>query len=154
MIQMRLIGSALIALLLLAAPAWAESGEMLFNENCVGCHQVGGTGVPGEYPRLAGRTDVIAANAKGRAFLTRLMVTGMHGDITVDGRRILGIMPDFADLKDGELAAILNYVVGLEGGKATPFRPQEVTKSRLASRSTPEQLAEIRNHLSGARVIP
>lgn len=151
---MRLTGTALTALLLFAAPAWAESGEMLFNDNCVGCHQVGGTGVPGEYPRLAGRVDAIASNAKGRAFLAQLMVKGMSGTITVDGRKILGIMPDFADLKDDDLAATLNYVAGLEGGKAPPFKPQDLKKARLGAKTSPQQLAETRNRLSGAHVIP
>ena len=137
-----------------AAPAWGESGETMFNEYCVGCHQVGGAGVPGEYPRLAGRVDKIAADPRGRAFLAQLMLTGMSGTITVDGRRILGIMPAFDNLKDGELAAILNYVVNLEGHKGPVVTAQALTKTRIGAHSTPEQMAETRNSLAGAHVIP
>jgi mono/diheme cytochrome c family protein len=137
-----------------ARPAWAESGEMMFNEYCVGCHQVGGTGVPGEYPRLAGRVNKIASDPRGRAFLTELMLTGMSGTITVDGRKILGIMPNFDDLKDDELAAVLNYVVHLERGKGAAFTPQLLKQARTGPKATPEEMAESRNKLAGARIIP
>lgn len=148
--------SMIAALLMLAAsgPAWAESGEMMFNEYCVGCHQVGGTGVPGEYPRLAGRVSAIASDPRGHAFLAQLVLMGMSGTITVDGHKILGIMPNFDNLKDGELAAILNYVVHLEGGKGAGFTPQTFKQARTAVKSNPEQMAQTRNRLAAARVIP
>jgi mono/diheme cytochrome c family protein len=140
--------------LLWAAPAWAESGEMMFNEYCVGCHQVGGTGVPGEYPRLAGRVHAIASNTRGRAFLAQLMLTGMSGTISVDGRKILGIMPSFDSLKDDELASILNYVVNLGGRKDSVFTPQSLRQARVGDKATQEQMADTRNRLAGAHVIP
>ncbi|HXR94285.1 MAG TPA: cytochrome c [Rhizomicrobium sp.] len=151
---MRLILAFSFAMSCASAPAWGESGEMMFNEYCVGCHQVGGTGVPGEYPRLAGRVSRIAADPRGRAFLAQLMVTGMSGAITVDGRKILGIMPTFGNLPDNELAAILNYVVHLEGGKGTAFTSQALAEARKGSNATPEQLAQTRNRLAGAHIIP
>jgi len=137
-----------------AAPAWAESGEMMFNEYCVGCHQVRGTGVPGEYPRLAGRVNRIASDPRGRAFLAQLVLTGMSGTISVDGRKILGIMPGFDDLKDDELASVLNYVVRLEGGKGAAFAPQLLRQARAGAKTTPEQMAETRNSLAEAHIIP
>src|ERR1700742_237889 len=142
---MRLTLVCLILALSAAAPAWAESGEMMFNEYCVGCHQVGGTGVPGEYPRLAGRVSKIASDPRGRAFLAQLVLTGMSGTITVDGRKILGIMPNFDNLKDDELAAILNYVVRLEGGKGPAFTAQLLRQTRTGSSFSPEQMANTRN---------
>ena len=151
---MRLILAFSFAMLCTGAPAWGESGQMMFNEYCVGCHQVGGTGVPGEYPRLAGRVSRIAADPRGRAFLAQLMLTGMSGAITVDGRKILGIMPTFGNLPDNELAAILNYVVHLEGGKGPAFTSQALAETRKGSNATPEQLAQTRNRLAGARIIP
>lgn len=143
-----------VAALLCVSPAWGESGAMVFNENCVGCHQVGGTGVPGEYPRLAGRANKIAADPRGRDFLIHLMLTGMSGKIMVDGHEILGIMPSFTDLPDDELAAALNYVTGLEGGKARPFTPENLKEARRAPGSTPEEMADTRGRLAGAHVIP
>ncbi|HKD48478.1 MAG TPA: cytochrome c [Rhizomicrobium sp.] len=135
-------------------PLGPKAARCCSTTNCVGCHQVGGTGVPGEYPRLAGRANVIAADPRGRAFLAHLMLTGMSGTITVDGRKILGIMPSFEDLKDDELAAALNYVTGLEGGNAPPFMPQDLKKARLGPQVTPQQMAGMRNSLAGVHVIP
>jgi mono/diheme cytochrome c family protein len=151
---MRLVIASLVLALMVVEPAWGESGEMMFNEYCVGCHQVGGTGVPGEYPRLAGRINKIASDPRGRAFLAQLVLTGMSGPIRVDGRKILGLMPNFDNLKDDELAAILSYVVHLEGGKSAGFTPQSLQQARAAAKSTPEQMAEARNRLAGAHVIP
>lgn len=151
---MRITTACVIATLCWAGPVWAESGEMMFNEYCVGCHQVGGTGVPGEYPRLAGRVSKIASDPRGRAFLAQLMLAGMSGTITVDGRKILGIMPGFDNLKDDELAAVLNYVVGLEGGKGARFASQTLAAARTGPKATPEQMAESRNRLARAHVIP
>ena len=144
----------LIAILCFSAPAWGESGETMFNEYCVGCHQVGGTGVPGEYPRLAGRVSKIAADPRGHAFLAQLVLIGMSGTITVDRRKILGIMPAFDNLKDAELAAILNYVANLQGHKGPAFTAQSLTEARIGAKATPEQMAEARNNLAGAHVIP
>lgn len=151
---MRLTIACLIAVLSAAGPAWGESGEMMFNEYCVGCHQVGGTGVPGEYPRLAGRVNKIASDPRGRAFLAQLVLTGMSGTISVDGRKILGIMPGFDSLKDDELASMLNYVVKLEGSRGAPFTPQLLSQARTGMKATPEQMAGTRNNLAGAHVIP
>jgi mono/diheme cytochrome c family protein len=151
---MRPVLACLIAVLGATTPAWAESGEMMFNEYCVGCHQVGGTGVPGEYPRLAGRVNKIASDPRGRAFLAQLVLTGMSGTIGVDGRKILGIMPGFDSLKDDELASVLNYVVKLEGGKSAAFTPQLLRQARAGAKATPEQMAETRNNLAEAHVIP
>jgi mono/diheme cytochrome c family protein len=150
----RLTLACLAAALCSIAPAWAESGETMFNEYCVGCHQVGGTGVPGEYPRLAGRVHAVASDAGGRAFLAQLMLTGMSGTISVDGRKILGIMPSFDNLKDDELSSILNYVVNLGGRKDPVFTPQTLRQAREGAKATPEQMAETRNRLAGAHVIP
>jgi mono/diheme cytochrome c family protein len=151
---MRASGALLFAALLCASPAWSESGAMVFNENCVGCHQVDGTGVPGEFPRLAGRANKIAIDPRGRDFLIHLMLTGMSGKIMVDGREILGIMPSFVDLADDDLAAALNYVTGLGGGKVKPFTPENLKEARRGPVSTPEEMAETRGRLAAAHVIP
>ena len=151
---MRMLCGIMCLVACMSTPALAESGEMMFNEYCVGCHQVGGTGVPGEYPRLAGRVNKIASNPRGRAFLAALMLRGMSGTITADGRKILGIMPSFDVLRDEELAAILNYVVHLEGGEGSPFTPQSLKQVRSGPKATPEEMAEARNKLARARVIP
>ena len=82
------------------------------------------------------------------------MLTGMSGTISVDGRKILGIMPSFDNLKDDELSSILNYVVNLGGRKDAVFTPQSLRQARAGAKATPKQMAETRNRLAGAYVIP
>ena len=145
----------LVAVFMFGAPsARAETGEMIFNDVCAGCHQVGATGVPGAYPRLAGRANRIAADPKGRVFLTQLVLTGMSGAITVDGNRILGLMPNFDAMTDEDLAAALNYVTGLEGRKAPAFSPLDIKAARIMPKATPEEMAQTRNQLAETHVIP
>jgi mono/diheme cytochrome c family protein len=151
---MRFASSLLTAFLLGAMPARAQTGEMIFNDICSGCHQVGTTGVPGEYPRLAGRANKIAADPKGRVFLTQLVLTGMSGAITVDGNHILGLMPNFDAMSDEDLAAALNYVTGLEGRKSPVFSPLDIKSARIMPKATPEEMAQTRNRLSDAHIIP
>ena len=69
------------------------------------------------------------------AFLAQLVLTGMSGTISVDGRQILGIMPGFDSLKDDELASVLNYVVRLEGAKAPPSRRRFLRQARAGAKA-------------------
>ena len=77
------------------AGAAAADGAAVFDNNCAFCHQAGGVGVPGQFPRLAGRVGAIAAKPEGKTFLPQVLLNGMSGRITVDGEQILGIMPAF-----------------------------------------------------------
>jgi len=148
---------ALLAAALLgavAAPASADSPEQLFNNNCAICHQVGGKGVPGQFPRLAGRVGTIAARPEGRAFLTTLVLSGMSGTIAVDGKTIVGIMPDFSSFSDDDLAAILTYVEGLGGAGGAPFTAADMKAARARPIPQPGGMAAMRNALKAAKVIP
>ena len=65
----------LAAALLAATPAFAD-GAAVFDANCAFCHQGGGVGVPGQFPRLAGRAGAIAAKPNIRiSRCTRLRFT-------------------------------------------------------------------------------
>jgi mono/diheme cytochrome c family protein len=137
-----------------ATAACADSPEQLFDNNCAICHQVGGKGVPGQFPRLAGRVSVIAARPEGRSFLISLMFNGMSGTVTVDGHKIVGVMPDFSAFSDDDLASILTYVAGLSDGKATPFAANDLKDGRSKPTIAPTDLAVKRNSLQAAKVIP
>jgi hypothetical protein len=119
------------------------------------CHQAQGVGVEGQFPRLNGRTPVIAASPAGRAFLAQLVLSGMSGTVAVDGQRIIGIMPDFAHLPDGDLAAVLTYVSTLGAAKkSAPFKPAEIAAARAAARPSPNEAAALRNRLALQKVVP
>ena len=81
-------------------------GAASFEMNCAFCHQAGGVGVPGQFPRLAGRAGEIASKPEGKKFLPQVLLNGMSGRITADGEEILGIMPGFDSMSDDDMAAI------------------------------------------------
>lgn len=139
-----------------AAAAPAAGGARLFEDNCQVCHQAQGVGVGGQFPRLKGRAPVIAASPAGRAFLAQLVLSGMSGSVSVDGQRIIGVMPGFAHLSDGELAAVLTYVSSLAPGKKPPaaFKPAEIAAARAAARPSPNQVAAARNLLADQKLVP
>ena len=102
-------------LLVLAAAAPAGAGAQVpaaWKANCQVCHQADGAGLPGQFPRLKGRVGPIAATPEGRAWLAAVVLNGLAGKLVVDGRTIVGVMPGFARLSDGDLAAALNHVAG------------------------------------------
>ena len=95
-----------------AAAQAQPDGRMIFNEQCVACHQANAKGVPGNFPPLAGNPDVFLA----RDFPARVVLFGMSGKIEVLGQTIDGAMPPLGDLlKDEEIAALINYVRGAFG---------------------------------------
>jgi len=145
---------AFTGLLIAATAARADAPEQLFNNNCAICHQLRGAGVEGQFPRLAGRAGAIAATPDGRNFLISLVLTGMSGTVAVDGKKIVGVMPDFSAFPDEDLAAILTYVSSLGGGKVAPFKPEEIAAARKQPPLAPADLAANRNRLQASKVIP
>ena len=137
-----------------ASRAAADEPDQLFNNNCAICHQVGGVGVKGQFPRLAGRAGVIAARPQGLDFLVSLVLNGMSGTVTVDGKKIVGVMPDFTSFSDVDLAAILTYVSGLGGIAPTQVSPDRLKQERAKAQVAPTDMAATRNKLQAAGIIP
>lgn len=100
----------------------AATGESLFQDNCSACHQANGQGVKGAFPALAGDPFVTGdPNA----------VIG----VVLKGR---GGMPTFKDdLKDPDIAAILTYVRGAWGNKASAVTPAQVAAGRASTGTGP-----------------
>jgi mono/diheme cytochrome c family protein len=145
-----LISSALLAG---AASAEMPDGAAIFSRNCALCHQNAGAGVPGQFPRLAGRIGPISAVPAGRAYLVDVLTYGMVGQVKVDGQPIIGMMPSFASLPDEQVAAVLGYLQSLGGAPKKIFTAAEVTAGRARDRkSGPEVLAE-RQVLASSGVI-
>lgn len=141
-----------VLLLVPFGPAAAATPDhsAIFDANCSMCHQLGAMGAAGEFPRLAGRADQIAATAAGRQYLERVVLFGMMGTITVDGTPIVGgVMPSFNSLSDDTLAGALNYIVSLDAtGKAhssTPvFTAADIARARGGKPLTPMQVHQLR----------
>jgi mono/diheme cytochrome c family protein len=116
---------SVVSVLVLAVPACAVAqppdGRAVFEAQCVPCHQAGGKGVPGNFPPLAGNADIFLA----RDFPARVVLFGLSGKIHVRGQTIDGAMPPLGELlKDGEVAAVVNYVRSAFGNDR--LRPKDM----------------------------
>lgn len=154
---MRYWVAACIAAASLAAlvhPSHADQGATVFNTYCAMCHQVTGQGVPGQFPRIAGRADLIARSAKGRQYLCTLVLYGMTGRVTIDGNPLLGVMPPLGQLTDQDLADALNHVMHFGKSKVRPFTAAEVKAQRRPTPLSPTEVYQMRSQLVTAGVIP
>jgi mono/diheme cytochrome c family protein len=147
------LGAFAALLLLASAGVAAADGQAVFDANCAVCHQGGGVGVPGQFPRLAGRAGAMAAKPEGKMFLTQVLLNGIGGRITVDGEQILGVMPAFDSLSDPELAAVLTYITGLEH-KAVAYAAADIKEVRSQTRKSPGEMAALHISLAAKKVIP
>ena len=145
---------ALAALLLAAMASKANAdGAAGFEMSCAFCHQAGGVGVPGQFPRLAGRAGEIASKPEGKKFLPQVLLNGMSGRITADGEEILGIMPGFDSMSDDDMAALLTYLTGLEHAPV-PYSADEIKQARAQPKLAPGDVAAERAILAGKKIVP
>jgi len=132
-----------------AAPA---DGKALFNEQCSSCHQPNGAGLPGNFPPLAGNRDLML----DRLFPAYVVINGLQGKITVNGKEYNGVMPSFAHLSDGEIAAVIEFVRKSWGNDAlrpddmAPLDEAAVAKVR-ATPKTPDEVHAYRASLKSSR---
>jgi cytochrome c5 len=137
-------------------PAPGADRAAAFNGNCSMCHQLGAAGLPGQFPRLAGRAGKIASSAAGRDYLEHVVLFGMAGQITVDDSPIFGVMPSFASLSNDDLAAALNYVANLDDHgqlhwKGPVFSPADIARVRSGAQLSPTQVLHMRTAVLGAK---
>lgn len=118
----------MLAGLAAAGPALAADDGATIYKRCAACHLANGAGVPGAFPPL--KTDVrsLGATAAGRRYLALVVIRGVSGPITVEGKAYRGTMPAQAGLNDAQVAAVLNHVI--RGGSAKPFTPGEIAGYR------------------------
>ena len=122
----------------------AADGEALYKAKCAMCHQADGLGVDGRFPPLTG-LEAWLATPLGREYLSRVVVNGLYGPITVGGQKYNALMWTFKGrLKDPQLVAGLRYVA--ESINAAPegyeaFDRAAITAARAASGSDKDMLA-------------
>lgn len=103
-----------------------RQGRVLYNMNCAACHQVGGGGMEGLAPPLAGSEWV--TGPAGRP--ARILLHGLTGPIDVLGKTYNLDMPAFGFMVDDQIAAILTYIRRAWGHNADPVPPEFVSKLR------------------------
>src|SRR5262245_38289948 len=68
----------------------AAEGAKFYGQYCAICHQPGGSGLPAQFPPLAGSDWVLE---EGPNRIIRLMLNGIQGPITVNGQSFNNAMP-------------------------------------------------------------
>lgn len=125
-------------------PAYPQ-GAASFQANCALCHGAAGAGLPSLAPPLLSYPARYAASAEGRRQLAMTVLYGMYGDVAVEGKHYAFRMPDFGQLDDASLAALLNFVVfdlAHAPASVTPLAPAEIA----AERAHPLDGAAVREH--------
>lgn len=116
----------------LSAQTWdpIRRGERLYRNNCSMCHQPEGQGVPGAFPPLAGSSWVVGSEER----LTKILLRGLEGPITVLGNEYNGNMPSYGDnglgWSDRDIHAITTYIRQAWGNDAPPVEEEVVAAVR------------------------
>ncbi len=115
------------------AQAASIDGKTVFQQSCATCHGADGQGQPGYFPPLAGNPDLF----KDSLFPVLVVLNGISGPITVEGKSYNGSMPAFDHLSNTEIAAVINFIRDGwgNGSKASQMKPV-----------APELVAQQRNH--------
>ena len=127
------------------APPVYPQGAASFQSNCAVCHGAAGAGLPSLAPPLLSYPARYAASAEGRRQLAITVLYGMYGDIVVEGKHYDFRMPDFGQLDDASLAAVLNFVVfdlAHAPASVAPLTSAEIA----AERAHPLDGAAVREH--------
>lgn len=111
-----------------------ERGAGIYIDNCAGCHQQNGRGIPGAIPSLAGsaiaQADTVATAAR----------TILEGGTTVATKTkpAAFAMPAFADkLSDEDVAAVLSFVRQAWNNRAAPVAPADIEHVRATIAAHP-----------------
>ena len=128
---------ALSGVMAAIGPARIADGKAIFSANCAGCHQATGQGMPGAFPPLAGSLGEYDS-AAGRAVLAHVLLFGLNGPLTANGKTYNGVMPAWAQLKDGQIAHLLDYIETAWGNaRALPPSFKPFTAAEIAHDRTP-----------------
>ena len=105
-------------------------GKAVYESVCGICHGSDGLGKPGQAPALAGSEWVVA---KGFNRLAHIPLAGVNGPIQVAGKDWNMAMAAMgAALPDDSLAAVLTYIRGSWGNKASTVSPEDIKKIRAS----------------------
>ncbi len=127
-----------------APPAYPQ-GAASFQANCAVCHGTAGAGLPSLAPPLLSYPARYAASPEGRRQLAITVLYGMYGDVVVEGKHYAFRMPEFGQLDDASLAAVLNFVVfdlAQAPASVAPLAAAEIA----AERAHPLDGAAVREH--------
>lgn len=105
-----------------------KRGEEVYTANCLTCHMQKGEGMEGAYPPLA-KADFITKDKTGKKSIG-VILNGLTGEITVNGKKYNVPMPAQNYLTDQQIADVLNYVRNSWGNKAKAITEDMVKAER------------------------
>jgi mono/diheme cytochrome c family protein len=107
-------------------PAATKSpGQMVYEQNCLTCHQASGSGVPNLNPPLRGTEWVLGDKTR----LINVVLKGLQGQ-EIEGDMYDNAMPAHAFLNDTQIADVLTYIRSNFGNKADAITVDEVKALR------------------------
>ena len=117
------------------------AGKVVYENNCVSCHQAAGQGIPGVFPPLVGSEWVTGSPET----LVRILSNGLQGPVQVAGVNYNGAMPAWKNvLRTEEIAAVATYIRQMAPNSAPPVAPAVVTQTQNNdARTKPWTAAEL-----------
>ena len=106
-----------------------DAGKGVFSSVCAACHQLDGRGQNGLAPPLLD-SDWILGSPQASV---RIIMYGLSGAISVNGRSYIGEMPGLGALDDDQIASVLTYLRREWGHTAAPVDPELVKSIRAAT---------------------
>jgi mono/diheme cytochrome c family protein len=128
-------------------------GKSQYMMICVACHQPNGMGLPAVFPPL-GKSEWVSGDP---SLLVAVILKGLQGPITVDGKPFNNMMPGQGPmLNDEKVAAIATYVRKSFGNNESEVSPAQVAELRkkFADRMAPWTEAEIKAAVGSAAAAP
>ena len=113
-----------------ALAASKERGKQVYLEQCLACHQVDGTGVPGMNPPLTQTKWVLG----DKTTLVQIVLKGMTGDVEINGETFRNVMAPHSELTDQQIADVLTYVRSSFGNNAKAITAAEVKAIRAKTK--------------------
>jgi mono/diheme cytochrome c family protein len=108
-----------------AVAATKTPGQLIFEQNCLTCHQANGSGVPNLNPPLRGTDWVIGDKTR----LINVLLKGLQGQ-EIEGDMYDNAMPAHDFLDDTQIADVLTYIRSNFGNKASAVTADEVKAVR------------------------
>lgn len=100
-------------------------GQLVYEQNCLTCHQASGSGVPNLNPPLRGTDWVVGDKTR----LINVVLKGLQGQ-EIEGDMYDNAMPAHAFLNDTQIADVLTYIRSSFGNKADAITAEEVKALR------------------------
>lgn len=101
------------------------SGEIVYKQYCLSCHQANGSGVPKLNPPLKGTDWVLGDKTR----LINVILKGLQ-NVDIEDEPYDNVMPAHDFLTDQQIADVLTYVRSHFGNQASAIAPDEVKTTR------------------------